>query len=175
MARRVIQITSYYLDIPPRSPYLPLPTSLLSLLPPSYTHFHLRPSHTTQCLYLPYSLPSLLPPPSFSPLLLNNSLPSASLRHCSMFLPTSSSSSYWRSSWLISRWISCASRNLCCCLRRSWMATSLVSYVPISGRVTLFCPRFFHCVRLEPVRGGGGDSVRRKGWEVTQCERGGSV
>ena len=169
MARRVIQITFYYLDIPPRSPYLPLPISLLSLLPPSYTHFHLHPSHCS--MFISPILPPLPPPsalllpPSFSllfppsTLLLNNSLPSASLRHCSMFLPTSSSSSYWRSSWLISRWISCASRNLCCCLRRSWMATSLVSYVPISGRVTLFCPRFFHCVRLEPVRGGGEEVV----------------
>ena len=170
MARRVIQIASYYLDIPPHSP--------TSLFPPLFSLFSLPLILTFICvpqtlLNVPLSLtpspPSSLRPPSppfsllFPPstLLLNNSLPSASLRHCSMFLPTSSSSSYWRSSWLISRWMSCASRNLCCCLRRSWMATSLVSYVPISGRVTLFCPRFFHCVRLEPVRGGGGDSMRR--------------
>ena len=139
-----------------------------SLFPPLFSLFCL-PLIQLTFIYVPQTLlnvPLSLPPASFSPfpspfsllfppstLLLYNSLPSASLRHCSMFLPTSSSSSYWRSSWLISRWISCASRNLCCCLRRSWIATSLVSYVPISGRVTLFCPRFFHCVRFKPVRG----------------------
>jgi len=113
-----------------------------------------------------YPTPSLLPS---LPLPLLSLLPSASLRRCSICLPTSSSSSYCLSSWPISRWINWASRNLCCCLRRSWMAMSLVSDVPIRGRATPFWPCLIFGDRFnlaDPVR----EQKRQEFTEYTQTE-----
>ena len=59
------------------------------------------------------------------------SLSSVSLRAFSMFLPFSSSSSYWLSNWLISLWINWASLKRRCCLRRSWKWDDYSTYMQL--------------------------------------------